>query len=239
MDGREGQREGWSPLLQASFLPVILSTGAVQSLLRLAQPLALERGTHFLSRAHTAERYWLLMRGHVAMGSAERGFIRQHTREVTPGHWIDNASAMLGANARYLEDAIIERDALVWSFARAGVVRCGLRHPELLHGLAAALAARVRDMLDAELRLMQQSIESRFAAWLLHNAAPGGGDACPGTTVVLRQHKRAIASQLGATPETLSRVLRQLSNRGALTVRGYTIELSDMDMLRGLAASRH
>ena len=51
----------------------------------------------------------------------------------------------------------------------------------------------------------------------------------------MRQRKRAIASQLGATPETLSRVLKQLGLRGAVRVQGYVIDLTDVGALRQLA----
>jgi CRP-like cAMP-binding protein len=108
----------------------------------------------------------------------------------------------------------------------------------LLSASASALVLRMQTMLGAELSLIRQSAESRFAAWLLQHAeTPAADRAAPTPQVQLRQRKRAIASQLGATPETFSRVLRQLVERGAVRARGYTIDLLDLALLRELATA--
>jgi hypothetical protein len=206
----DARREAWLPIVQASFAPVAPPTAAVHALLDLAQPVVVPR-------------------------IAEGGRIQQQTREVSTGRWVDNASALVGEASCYLEDGVAERDALVLSFPHRDVVRCGVRHPALMLGWASSMVGRVRDMLAAELSLMRQSTESRLAAWLLHNAEPAPADAGCATRVVMRLRKRAVASQLGATPETLSRVLKQLGLRGAVRVQGYVIDLTDPGALRQLA----
>jgi CRP-like cAMP-binding protein len=229
------EREAWLPAVQGSFAPVVPAPAAVRALLAVAQPVVVPRGVQFLSRQNTAEHHWLLVTGLVAMGLAEGGRIRQQTREVNAGHWIDNASALVGDAAHYMEDGVAERDSLVLSFPHREVVRCGLRHPQLLLGLASSMVSRVQAMLAAELSLMRQSTESRLAAWLLQNAEEAPAESGCDRRVVMRQRKRAIASQLGATPETLSRVLKQLCLRGAVRVQGYVIDLTDLSALRQLA----
>ena len=54
-------------------------------------------------------------------------------------------------------------------------------------------------------------------------------------TVSLTERKRDIASQLAITPETLSRLLRQLSRKGLIAVAGYTVKVLDVAALRALA----
>ena len=54
-------------------------------------------------------------------------------------------------------------------------------------------------------------------------------------TVALSERKRDIASQLAITPETLSRLLRQLSRKGLIYVMGYTVKVLDVAALRRLA----
>lgn len=211
---------------------------ALKALLPAALPVSLFRGAQLLSREQAAQRHWLLLSGQVAMGVADRGRMQQQTRDVRPGQWIDNASAWLPEGSAYLEDALVEQDGLALSIAHADLLRCGLRHPMLLAASASALVLRMQAMLGAELSLIRQSAESRFAAWLLRHAeTPTADRAAPPPQVLLRQRKRAIASQLGATPETFSRVLRQLVERGAVRARGYTIELLDLALLRELATA--
>jgi CRP-like cAMP-binding protein len=209
----------------------------LQALLPVALPVSLCKGAQLLSRDQPAQRHWLLLSGQVAMGLAENGRMQQQTRDVRPGQWIDNASAWLPEGSGYLEDALVDQDGLALSFTHADLLRCGLRHPMLLSASASALVLRMQSMLGAELSLIRQSAESRFAAWLLQHAETPAADraAAPTPQVQLRQRKRAIASQLGATPETFSRVLRQLVERGAVRARGYTIDLLDLALLRELA----
>ena len=54
----------------------------------------------------------------------------------------------------------------------------------------------------------------------------------------LAERKRDVAAQLSLTPETLSRTLRQLADRGVLAVRGYRIGLLDRVELLALARGR-
>ena len=227
-------KEGWLGVLQASFHPMAPTAEAAQALLRLAKPLAVKRGDQLLSREQHADKFWLLLSGRVAMGLAETGQMMQQTRDIVPGQWIDNASALLGEEACYLEDALVEKDALVVSFACSDYLRCGAKHPSLTSGLAAVLAERVSASLSTELSLIRQSIAQRLANWLLSHVEAGAQSG----SIVLRQRKRAIASQLGTTPETLSRVLRMFITAGVIRVRGYTIDLLEIDSLRALAAAR-
>ena len=51
----------------------------------------------------------------------------------------------------------------------------------------------------------------------------------------LTERKRDIASQLAITPETLSRLMRALSDQGAIAVAGYTVTLRDRSALARIA----
>ena len=65
-------------------------------------------------------------------------------------------------------------------------------------------------------------------------ATPGDAQQA---VVTLHERKRDIAAQLGITPETLSRLLRQLSRKGLIEVRGYTVSVQDLGALRTLASA--
>src|SRR2546422_385460 len=81
-------------------------------------------------------------------------------------------------------------------------------------------------LVDGTRSLMMKDVPARCASWLLQHADIDGGGTMPQTSLLqLRQRKRSIAAQLGTTAETLSRTLRQLSERGLIEVRGYEIRL--------------
>ena len=62
-------------------------------------------------------------------------------------------------------------------------------------------------------------------------------DASPQPAVTLQQRKRSIAAQLGIAPETFSRVLRQLRERGLIAGRGRQLRLLNVNGLRSLAGA--
>ena len=53
--------------------------------------------------------------------------------------------------------------------------------------------------------------------------------------VRLQEHKRLIAQQLGIAPETFSRLLGQLRDKGLISGLGRLLQVSDPGGLRALA----
>ena len=70
---------------------------------------------------------------------------------------------------------------------------------------------------------------------------PGGGPAPQAghanALVRLQERKRDLASQLAITPETLSRLMRSLSQAGVIEVCGYEVRVLDLAALARLAQS--
>jgi CRP-like cAMP-binding protein len=76
---------------------------------------------------------------------------------------------------------------------------------------------------------MSKDAQKRLATWLLQRSTDVGLD------VALKERKRELAAQLAITPETLSRLLRQLMSAGLIEVRGYSIKLLNLPALQNLA----
>jgi CRP-like cAMP-binding protein len=97
--------------------------------------------------------------------------------------------------------------------------------------LLALLAARVRELTENTHGLLSKDVLARCADWLLASMDRNGG------VVRISQRKRSIASQLGATPETFSRTLRRLREKGTIEVDGYSIIVRDVPALRRMAGA--
>lgn len=152
-------------------------------------------------------------------------------RAPTAGpQWLDLHTAWL--EGRYEEDvSVVSASALlmVWPMA---VATMWLRsQPLVLESLVRASAAQMRDAQSAIRGLTMKDATGRVAAWLLAQAGAA-------EEFQLAERKRDVAAQLSISPETLSRTLRQLADRGVVAVRGYRIGLLDRVELLALARGR-
>lgn len=99
--------------------------------------------------------------------------------------------------------------------------------------LVADLSQRVETLVaDLEARSLYTALQ-RLAAYLNALASPGEPEAR--TTVHLAAARTVIASMLGVTKETLSRLLHELAAQGLISVAKRDITLLDRSRLNALA----
>src|SRR5690606_39004237 len=101
--------------------------------------------------------------------------------------------------------------------------------PSFARRMLANMAIRLRRLIrDVEAYSLRSSVQ-RVAGYLLYEArgAEARGDQRSECTVTLPTRKQVLASRLNIAPETLSRVLRDLSDEGLISVEGRRITLHD------------
>ena len=98
---------------------------------------------------------------------------------------------------------------------------------------AAAVRAHEWSLRELTRNLLHNDAPARLAQWLLQRLPQRSGQA----ELRLQERKRDIAQQLAMSPETLSRLMRSFEARGVLSVRGYQVQVRDVDELRALAGS--
>jgi CRP-like cAMP-binding protein len=106
--------------------------------------------------------------------------------------------------------------------------------PALSVGVITALAHEVDALSASTHDLMHKDAPARLASWLVQHCEPTPSDV-QRAVVQLQGRKRDLASQLGITPETLSRLMRSFTRQGVIVVTGYTVQVSDLMALRLLA----
>jgi CRP-like cAMP-binding protein len=181
-----------------------------------------------------AQSLWLLVRGRISLGKRDAAGRWWQSCELEAGDWIDVSSAWMGAS--HPETALALTPVLVHEFPIDEVVQHCLNDATLVRVLLACVAARARGATLDKQALLTKDIHARLAAWLLERCEPAD-DGSHGR-LLLRQQKKDIASQLGVTPETLSRSLRQLQQDGLLLMDGYRLSFPDLPRLRELAERR-
>lgn len=207
---------------------------AIDDLQAIVTTRALPAGSLLLSRQEPARELLVLAQGDAALGSVQDGGPFQPERSLQGPAWLDAASAWLGGVPA--QDALALSDVQLLALPQAALAPLLARHPALAHELLLVLARQVHQLTAVAHDLMHKDAETRFSAWLLQRCA--ADPATPGRALVtLHERKRDIAAQLGITPETLSRLLRQLSRKGLIAVKGYTVTVQDLAGLRAVASA--
>lgn len=173
---------------------------------------------------------WLVGRGRVSVGMPDgQGHWRQ-ARAAHAGEWLDVASAWLGGS--FFEGAVAATEAIVYELPLDEVQALCDERPSLARLLIQTLALRIRQTTDTARDLAVKDVPSRLASWLLDHMTP---ESSGGTRVKLNQHKRVLASELGTSPETFSRALARLRLLGCIAVKGYAVDVLNVEGLCRLA----
>ena len=225
---------GGAAFWSAVFGAPALAAEIVSALQEICQVRELPAGSLLVASREPARELWLIARGDAALGSALPDGSFHPERSVQGPGWLDASSAWLGGHPA--QDAVALSDVMLVTVPRGELQALMLRHPELARRLVTTLAGQVQSLTLATHDLMHKDAEGRFAAWLVQRCA-GSAQSDGSATVSLNERKRDIASQLAITPETLSRLLRQLSRKGLICVTGYTVKVLDVAALRALAGT--
>lgn len=207
-----------------------LSSPELQALNAMAQLQQVAVGSMVFTRQQPAEYLVAVVDGAVGLGLA-RDDVPFHLEHTVRGpHWLDVSSAWLGGG--YGQDARVVNEALVLRLPVEGMRQLIARQADMLDRLLVALAQNVYSLTGVTHDLMHKDAEKRLAAWLLQRVVPAADGAA---AISLKERKRDIAAQLAITPETLSRMMRQLNRKGVIEVQGYSVKVLCLAALQALA----
>jgi len=189
----------------------------------VAGALLLERGAspHFVTYVES---------GRVALGVME-GRVLAHQLGVLQGPiWLEASAAVL--NLPSVVDAMTETDVVVRRVPVAAFRQSLVALPQEVRTLLHDVAMAHRLQTELAVSRFVKDAQSRCAEWLLAHAEMGDKGAM---AVRLNEPKRLLAAKLGIAPETLSRVLRHLRDRGLISGSGRVVNVLDSGCLRSLA----
>jgi CRP/FNR family cyclic AMP-dependent transcriptional regulator len=112
------------------------------------------------------------------------------------------------------EIVVLERDDLLAAMSRDF---------RLTRRILATLCARLRRANDVIESLAVQDVGGRLARYLVRLADESGAGPVDGYYVVHRPTHQEIANSIGATRETVTRMLKQFEDRKLIRVKGSTV----------------
>ena len=226
-------RRDIDPRVFLARLPLFSELGAasIERIAAGAGKLRLARGTALFRQGEAPTGFYVVVVGeirlvaHGARGSRLTGIVEAGRSFGEPVMFLERP---------YLVDAVAHTDAVVIHVPKENVFAEIERNPRFARRVIAGLATRIEALvreIDASVR---GSARERLVGYLLRAQPAAEGEI----SVSLPATKAAIATQLGLTPEHLSRVLRELAARRLLRVEGRRIVIADVARLAAAARGR-
>lgn len=152
---------------------------------------------------------------------------------LTSGEFFGNL-AMPGA-AEYADTALAQTSACVLSIRAEGFREILDEHPELALKALAIMAERLQSAQQRVIQLIALPVEKRIVLTLLKMGEKLGRETDHGLLIDVPLSRDELAEMTGATPETVSRIMSQLQNRGMIESGRQWVAILDRVGLEKLA----
>lgn len=149
--------------------------------------------------------------------------------QFQPGDCFGTAS--LVDNGGRPHTAVAQTDVVLDVLSRAAFERLHAAHPEFALSVARVLTGHMRTMSVWFAGAVFEEIPSRLARRLVDVATP---DAADGVTIRLVQSELAL--MLGASRQTVNKILHQFQERGVIQLSYGAVIICDLRALRTIAA---
>jgi CRP/FNR family transcriptional regulator len=143
------------------------------------------------------------------------------------------AEVAVFSGAPYPANALALQKSHLLFFPRNEFVSLITKKPDLALSMLGVMAARLREFTVQIENLTLKDVPGRLAGYLLYLVEGQNNKS----SVDLDVSKNHLASLLGATPETLSRVMARMAQENLVSVEGRTISILDRAGLENLSSS--
>jgi len=194
---------------------------------KTARQIKLEDGENLCEYGRPAERFFLVQSGRLKLYRLSPSGNEKVIDIIHPGRTFAETTLFMDEPG-YPMSADAIGPGVVVSFSNKVLMEVLRESPTSCLRLMARFSMNLRQLLTEIDHLTLQNATCRLASFLvseLHQEQREGSD------IRLSVPKNVIASRLSIKPETLSRILHQLSEDGVLRVEGKIIHVTDEDRL--------
>lgn len=204
----------------------VLDDTQITAVMERAQCYSLAEGEYLFRQGDPVKQIFIAAEGFVKLFRLTPGGDEKVVDIIKAGDSFAEAAAFR-AMPRYPVHATALKPACIIGIDIAHYLELLRQSPELCFNLMGVMSQRMHWLLNEVDRLTLHNATFRLAAYLLDLQAGNDGDPL----IHFDVPKHVIASRLSVKPETLSRILKQLSERALIKVRENNIELLDPDAL--------
>jgi CRP-like cAMP-binding protein len=205
--------------IRAHHLFAGLSPPQLQRLLATAHIDAAEAGQLLFDRGQPAKHFYVVLEGQVNLVLYSKTGEEKIVDILLPGQSFAEA-VMFMAGPVYPVSAVAATPSRIARFSSQEYIAMLRESPETCLRMLGHLSQRLHMRLREIEYLTLESATHRLVR-MLEGKLPAGTDGP--AEVLLQESRQEIASRLSMKPETLSRILRHLSDAGAIEVRGRTL----------------
>jgi len=198
-----------------------LSPPQLQRVMATAQVLTAESGQVLFDRGQPARHFYVVVDGQVNLVLYSKAGEEKIVDILGPGQSFAEA-VMFMAGPVYPVSAVAAGTTRIARFSSTDYIALLRESPEtclrMLGHLSQRLHMRIREIeyltLESATHRLVRMLEARL---------PEGGDGPH--SILLHESRQEIASRLSMKPETLSRILRTLSDSGVIVVHARTLQV--------------
>ena len=222
------------PRLDASLLTVLapfarLNTDQIREILDLAQPKRFDAGVAVFDEGAVAERFFLLLDGHIRVIRTTPGGEQIIALHIPAGQLFGIAPA-LGHKA-YPATAMTAVESLVLSWPTRLWHDFVSRYDGFGPETAKTVGRRVAEMQDRILELATQQVEQRIANAVLRLVNQSGRKTDEGIEIAFPITRQNLSEMTGTTLHTVSRLLSQWEKDGIVKSTRKRVVVTDAHQL--------
>lgn len=199
----------------------------LQQLAAQIRPIQLDAERILFQHGDLAERFYLVRSGQMKLFRTTPDGQEKVMELMGAGRTFGEA-IMFMEQQHYPVNAQALQDSQLYAIPNQIYLRLLRQNPDACFRLLGSMSMRLHRRLNEIESLSLQNASHRVVHYLLQNLPSDAGD---GAELTLDAPKQVIASKLGMKPETFSRALAGLTQRGAITIQGRRVLIDDMKLL--------
>lgn len=225
-----GMTKEQEKMLRSNHLFRALSDEQMQQLEPHISTKSLQQGEHLFEEGSEASHFYLVAKGQIKLYRLAPSGQEKVIEIVRPGQSFAEALMFLDLPT-YPVHAQALTGGELFVIKNKGFLELLAGSVETCFHVMADISVRLKGLLNEIDALTLQNASLRlvnFLLYLVQEQETGEG----GVEITLPAAKNIIASRLSIQPETLSRILSNLSNKGLISVDGLNITVHDAEQLR-------